>query len=133
MNLETAAYSAQSRQWPDQGRHILAQFDSDTIVVYQAYKPSIGRFAAAHGFFGGDWRPSRMTWIKPNFSLDDVPVRVGNKAGAGDHSCSQAQASSIRRDTRLGGIINLRVVSVRFDRQLEGSCEGVLGTLSVGS
>src|SRR5439155_2761622 len=31
------------------GRHILTQFDDESVVVYQAYRPAIGRFAAEHG------------------------------------------------------------------------------------
>jgi hypothetical protein len=53
--------------WPGSGRHVLASFDEATVVVYQAYRPSIGRFAATHGFFGGDFSFSRMSWVKPNF------------------------------------------------------------------
>lgn len=53
--------------WPASGRHILASYDDASIVVYQAYRPSIGRFAATHGFFGGDFSLSRMSWVKPNF------------------------------------------------------------------
>jgi hypothetical protein len=49
------------------GRQILAQFDDDTINVYQAYCPRIGKFAVANGHFGGDFSYSRMSWIKPNF------------------------------------------------------------------
>jgi hypothetical protein len=67
MKLRTELYVDQKRRWPAAGRHILAQFDDDTIVVYQAYRPAIGRFAAQHGFFGGDFSFSRMSWIKPNF------------------------------------------------------------------
>lgn len=55
------------QRWPRSGRHILAQFDDDSIVVYQAYKHSIGTFAAGHGYFGGEFSFSRMSWIKPNF------------------------------------------------------------------
>jgi hypothetical protein len=65
--LATAAYVQQLKRWPQNGRHILAQFDDDTIIVYQAYCPSIGRFAVEKGFFGGDFKFSRMSWIKPNF------------------------------------------------------------------
>jgi hypothetical protein len=64
--LATAPYSEQLNHWPQTGRHILAQFD-DTIIVYQAYRPDIGRFAAEKGYFGGDFKFSRMSWIKPNF------------------------------------------------------------------
>jgi hypothetical protein len=46
---------------------ILAQFDAESVVVYQAYSQSIGHFAAKHGYFGGDFSLNRMTWIKPNF------------------------------------------------------------------
>lgn len=31
--------------WPGKGRHILAQYDEDTIVVYQAYCPEIAEYA----------------------------------------------------------------------------------------
>jgi hypothetical protein len=67
MNLTTEPYLEQARRWPTEGRHILAQFDDTSVVVYQAYRPSIGKFAAAHGHFGGDFSTSRMSWIKPNF------------------------------------------------------------------
>ncbi len=67
MNLLTEPYTTQDARWPESGRHILAQFDAESIVVYQAYNPSIGRFAARTGYFGGGFSMSRMTWIKPNF------------------------------------------------------------------
>ena len=65
MYLETKPYLEQVRCWPTQGRHILAQFDDDSVVVYQAYRPAIGHFAAEHGYFGGDFSLDRMSWIKP--------------------------------------------------------------------
>jgi hypothetical protein len=37
------------------------------VVVYQAYRPEIGHFAAEHGHFGGGFSLGRMSWIKPNF------------------------------------------------------------------
>jgi len=60
-------YLDQVHEWPHMGRHILAQFDADSIYVYQAYRPSIARFAVEHQRFGGDFSFSRMSWIKPNF------------------------------------------------------------------
>lgn len=45
----------------------MAQFDAESIYVYQAYRPSIARFAVEHQQFGGDFSFSRMSWIKPNF------------------------------------------------------------------
>src|SRR5665647_2460931 len=65
--LRTESFAAQTTWWPASGRHVLAQFDDDAVVVYQAYRPSIGRFAAAHGSFGGEFSLQRMSWIKPNF------------------------------------------------------------------
>jgi hypothetical protein len=67
MKLKTAHYLEQEKTWPTEGRHILAQYDEDSIIVYQAYRPSIGQFAAQHGYFGGEFRLTRMSWIKPNF------------------------------------------------------------------
>jgi len=67
MNLATEPYHAQQQHWPRQGRHILAQFDADSVVVYQAYRPVTGHFAAQHQRFGGEWSLNRMSWIKPNF------------------------------------------------------------------
>jgi hypothetical protein len=61
------SHAAQAARWPVRGRHILAQYDDDSVVVYQAYRPSIGCFAATHGYFGGEFSLDRMSWIKPNF------------------------------------------------------------------
>ena len=67
MQQRLADYAEQSSRWPATGRHVLAQYDADTVVVYQAYRPEIGRFAAEHGYFGGAFSFSRMSWVKPNF------------------------------------------------------------------
>ncbi|MEM6691957.1 MAG: DUF4291 domain-containing protein [Planctomycetota bacterium] len=67
MNLRMEPYLSQRSIWPNSGRMILANFDNDSIVVYQAYCPEIGHFAVDNGYFGGDFKFSRMSWIKPNF------------------------------------------------------------------
>lgn len=67
MRIETEHYLEQLEHWPTAGRHILAQFDETSIVVYQAYRPEIGKFAASYGYFGGAFSLARMSWIKPNF------------------------------------------------------------------
>lgn len=67
MHLITEAYRDQQVRWPAAGRHVLAQYDDSTIVVYQAYRPAIGHFAARNGYFGGEFSLGRMSWIKPNF------------------------------------------------------------------
>src|SRR5437763_2481561 len=67
MNLKTEPYLEQRQRWPASGRHILAQFDDESVVIYQAYRPEIGHFAARNGYFGGAFSLDRMSWIKPNF------------------------------------------------------------------
>lgn len=67
MRIPTEPYAAQNAGWPQSGRHVLAHYDEETVVVYQAYRPSIGHFAAQHGYFGGEFSLGRMSWIKPNF------------------------------------------------------------------
>lgn len=65
--MRVERYQDQKARWPASGRHILAQYDAKNIVVYQAYRPSIGRYAAEQQVFGGEFSFSRMSWIKPNF------------------------------------------------------------------
>jgi Domain of unknown function (DUF4291) len=67
MDLIVESYIEQNQRWPQSGRHILAQYDDESVIVYQAYRPSIGHFAARHGYFGGKFSFTRMSWIKPGF------------------------------------------------------------------
>src|SRR5262245_45972725 len=67
MHLPTERYVEQVSRWPAEGRHILAHHDAETIIVYQAYRPSIGEHAIKHGVFGNGFFYDRMSWIKPNF------------------------------------------------------------------
>ena len=67
MTISTKPYKDQIQEWPNAGRHILAHFDDETIIVYQAYCPAIAEFALKHGSFGGEFKYTRMSWIKPNF------------------------------------------------------------------
>lgn len=67
MKLLTEPYLKQVTSLPKAGCHILAQFDQNYVVVYQAFCPAIGNFAVKHGYFGGDFKMSRMSWIKPSF------------------------------------------------------------------
>lgn len=61
-------------------RLLLAQYDEQSITVYQAYKPAIGLQAARQGnFLDSDFSFSRMTWIKPNFSWMMYRSGWGNK------------------------------------------------------
>ncbi|MEU6562015.1 DUF4291 domain-containing protein [Nocardia nova] len=48
-------------------RQIRAQFDDQTVTVYQAYRPSIAVPAASNGRFPAEFKRDRMTWIKPSY------------------------------------------------------------------
>lgn len=106
MKLHTEKYLEQCERWPKSGRHVLAQYDDESVIVYQAYRPAIGDFAASHGYFGGDFSLSRMSWIKPNFLWmmyrsgwatkpgQEVVLAVRLKRTAFDEILSQAVHSS---------------------------------------
>jgi Domain of unknown function (DUF4291) len=82
VKLRTELYLAQAARWPQSGEHILAHHDEQSLVVYQAYRPSIGRFAIEHGHFGGpDFSLSRMSWVKPNFLWMMYRSGWGSKEG----------------------------------------------------
>jgi hypothetical protein len=66
--LQYELYREQLRHWPTEGRHILAQYDAKSIVVYQAFRTEIAHHTVAHrAFGGGGFSYSRMSWIKTNF------------------------------------------------------------------
>jgi hypothetical protein len=81
MKIATELYSEQAKRWPGEGRHILASYDDDSIIVYQAYRPAIVRFTIEHGYFGGSFSLSRMSWIKPNFLWMMYRCGWGTKEG----------------------------------------------------
>lgn len=79
--LQTAPWHEQTKVWPSSGRHIMAQYDASTVIVYQAYAEPIGLFAAEHGYFGGAFSYGRMSWIKPNFLWMMFRSGWGSKEG----------------------------------------------------
>jgi hypothetical protein len=111
MRLHTEAHAVQQARWPARGKHILAQHDADTVVVYQAYRPEIGHWAAKHGHFGGEhFSLSRMSWVKPNFLWmmyrcgwaakdgQEVVLAVWLRRAAFDEILAAAVPSSYDRD-----------------------------------
>jgi len=102
-------YLAQLSRWPRTGKHVLAQFDDSSVVVYQAYRPAIGRFAAEHGWFGGEFSLDRMSWIKPSFLWmmyrsgwgakegQEVVLAIRLRRAGFDEILAQAVASSFDR------------------------------------
>src|SRR5262250_1874468 len=81
MELSTEPYLTQKERWPRSGRHILAQYDAESVVVYQAYRPEIGPFAARHGSCGAGFSLDRMSWVKPNFLWMMYRSGWGTKGG----------------------------------------------------
>lgn len=67
MKLKLKNYKEQLQHWPQEGHHIMAQYDDEKIIVYQSYRKEIGEFAVRNQYFGGSFSLERMTWIKPNF------------------------------------------------------------------
>jgi hypothetical protein len=66
--LKLKPYIDASPTWPEQGRVVMAHYDAETVVVYQAYRPSIAQYAAEHQQLGGPgFSFERMSWIKPGF------------------------------------------------------------------
>jgi len=50
--LELESYIVQKDQfWPKNGKHIIAQYDEESIIVYQAYNPQIAQFVVKNQTF----------------------------------------------------------------------------------
>lgn len=67
MKLKLKNYKEQIQAWPQEGHHLMAQYDDEKIIVYQSYRKAIGEFAVKNQYFEGPFSLERMTWIKPNF------------------------------------------------------------------
>ena len=114
MILATAPYAEQMKRWPQSGLHILAQFDDDTIVIYQAFCRSIGQFALENGSFGGDFKYSRMSWIKPNFLWMMFRSQWGQAEG-------QEVVLAVRLKRRFFDSLLEQAVPSSFDDRVIGS------------
>ena len=112
--LATAPYVEQMKCWPQIGQHILGQFDDETIIVYQAYRPTIGQFAVENGRFGGDFKYSRMSWIKPNFLWMMYRSQWGQAEG-------QEVILAIRLKRRFFDSLLAQAVPSSFDAKAFGS------------
>jgi len=66
--VETETYGEQRKRLPAEGNVLVAHFDDETVVVYQAYRDAIARYALEYQRFGGEaFSFTRMSWIKPSF------------------------------------------------------------------
>jgi Domain of unknown function (DUF4291) len=56
-------------------RSLLATFDAERVIVWQAHSEAVAAYAVSHGRFGGpDWRAGRQTRFR--FSLPSVLART---------------------------------------------------------
>ncbi len=116
MRPQTAPYQKQLRHWPTEGRHILAAYDETTIVVYQAYRPEIGEYAAKNGRFGAGFSFTRMSWIKPNFLWMMFRSGWGTKPGQ-----EVVLALELRREF-FDGLLRMAVSST-FSEGYNSTCD----------
>lgn len=80
--LRFKPYIDQKEKWPDQGRVILAQYDDQSVVVYQAYTGQIGKAAARQGTLAvPGFSFERMSWIKTGFLWMMYRSDWGSKPG----------------------------------------------------
>ncbi|RYD56064.1 MAG: DUF4291 family protein [Sphingobacteriales bacterium] len=62
------SYEEHEHHLPQSGKFIIAQFDKESIIVYQAFKDSIAKYAVENQKFGGeDYDFNRVTRLKPSF------------------------------------------------------------------
>ena len=108
IKLTTERYAEQIKRWPQSGRYILAQYDDNSIVVYQAYRPAIGRYAATHQQFGGEFSYTRMSWVKPNFLWMMYRSGWGTKAGQEITLAVRIQRTFFDRILELAVVSNYR-------------------------
>lgn len=71
--MQLKQYTEQLASWPSSGRHILANYDQSSIVVYQAYNERIAQAIVRNQCFhhpeclAAGYSMNRMSWIKTNF------------------------------------------------------------------
>jgi hypothetical protein len=124
MPLITEQYKSQRLVWPISGRHILAQFDDETIVVYQAFRSSAGRYAAENGFFARDFSYSRMSWIKTNF------LWMMYRSGWGTKVAQETTLAIRLRRTFFDGLLAQAVESIWYPSEFETEDEWSLALKS---
>ena len=53
----------------DETQTFVGEWDEEGVYVYQAFNDAIADWALEHQRFGGpDFKPDRMTWVKPSFA-----------------------------------------------------------------
>lgn len=111
---------------------IRADYDRDTIIVYQAYNKQIGERAVQNKRFSEPFSFTRMTWIKPSFlwmmercgyaqkSGQEVVLGVRIKRSAWEYALSQAVLTHPKEGVYKSGeewseLIDKATVNVQWD------------------
>jgi hypothetical protein len=91
-------------------RSVFANYDEETITLYQAYRPEIGKQAVEQQNFGSNFSASRRTWVKPSFGWMMYRSNWGQNPGQ-------------------EVILAIQLMRSTFDRLLEKACltDPVLG------
>lgn len=62
------SHDEHEKHLPAVGKFIIAQYNNESIIVYQAFRDSIAEYAVKNQCFGGDdYDFNRTTWLKPSF------------------------------------------------------------------
>lgn len=80
---------------------IRADFDRETIALYQAYSPAIADAALEAGRFVTPFSFQRMTWIKPSFLWLMHRSQWGRKSGQERILCVRVRRSGWERALSL--------------------------------
>ncbi len=113
--MEYKLYKEQEKIWPAEGQHILANYDENSISVYQAYRPAIADYAVKHQKFGGEFSFTRMSWIKPNFLW--MMYRAGWATKEGQERILEIRLKQSFFDEILAGAVPSKFVSSEFVSQ----------------
>jgi len=83
-------------------REIRADYDRDTIAIYQAYSPVIADAALAAGRFVAPFSFQRMTWIKPSFLWLMHRSNWGQKSGQERVLCVRVKRAGWEKALSMG-------------------------------
>lgn len=66
-NMNVVSYPEHLVNLPVYGKHIVGQFDDESLVVYQEFNKQIARPALEQQRFVAPFQTDRLSWIKTNF------------------------------------------------------------------
>src|SRR5262249_6513516 len=119
MPLRAELYVEQASRWPSKGKHILAHYAAETIVVYQAYRSSIGEDASNNGAFAVDFFLLTNELDQAEFLVDDVSIWMGYKGRSRDHPWPSLASSLLRQPTCSRDCFKLGSIRSSHQRRMQ--------------